>query len=205
MILRSCLSVRQSDFLTFLHQIRWRNSYFVAAFCRLVKRKLTKLINRKAFFRWTFCNMFTVILLLSGRGAGSLHRFWFCLFKVDAEMPSVPEQPGTSSLPTWPPRRLCHWRRTAAAGFSSSPPPAVRPAAPPGASVRPAGLAGSPRTAAKQLPKNTQQDIQFNINSSNCLVVNWLSKSFKYQYIGCTFLYCCVFSSFCFYYCLLFP
>ena len=88
--------------------------------------------------------------LLSPLAASSLHQIVSCPFKVDAEMPSVPGRPGTSSLPTWPPRRLCHWRRTAAAGIAASPPPAAPPETPPAASAGPAALVGSPRTARKE-------------------------------------------------------
>lgn len=66
--------------------------------------------------------------------------------EAGAETPSVPGRPGTSSLPTWPPRQLCHWRRTAAAGTAALPPPAAPPETPPAACEGPGALVGSPRT-----------------------------------------------------------
>lgn len=45
-------------------------------------------------------NMFTVVLLLTECTIGFLHQIVCCVFKVGAEMPSVPGRPGTSSLPT---------------------------------------------------------------------------------------------------------
>lgn len=93
-------------------------------------------------------NVFTVaLLLIECTSSFPYARLCPVPLKVDAETPSVPVQPGTSSLPTWPPRPLCHWRRTAAAATVASPPLAAPPETPPAASWGPAAPAGSPRTA----------------------------------------------------------
>lgn len=77
--------------------------------------------------------------------------------KVGAETPSVPGRHGTSSLPTWPPRRLCHWRRIAAVGIAAPPPPAAPLETPPAASARPAALDVSRRTARTGCRQNNHQ------------------------------------------------
>lgn len=76
---------------------------------------------------------------------------------MGAETPSVPGRHGTSSLPTWPPRRLCHWRRIAAVGIAAPPPPAAPLETPPAASARPAALDVSRRTARTGCRQNNHQ------------------------------------------------
>ncbi len=135
-------------------------------------------------------NMFTVTLLLTECTTCFLHQIVSCPFKVRTETPSVPVRPGTSSLPTWPPRRLCHWRRTAAVGVVSPPPPAAPLETPPAASAGPAAPAGSLQTARREfreknkkrrhlgkvIPAHTQTHMNMASSASSFLI--WMSLVF---------------------------
>lgn len=81
-----------------------------------------------------------------------------CLFKVGAVVPSVPGQPGTSSLPISPPRQLCRWRRTAAVGIAAPPPPSAPHGTPPAAFAGPAVSDGSLPPAHIGFRQRTNQD-----------------------------------------------
>lgn len=115
---------------------------------------------------------------LAERLANSLHQIVSCPFKENAEVPSVPAQPGTSSLPTWPPRQLCHWRRTAAVGTAASPPPAAPLWTPPAAFEGPAALSGSLQAAQERFTHKPKQiheiwEINLSVSLTSCCNPGW--------------------------------
>lgn len=97
--------------------------------------------------------------------------------KVGAETPSVPGRHGTSSLPTWPPRRLCHWHRIAAVGIAAPPPPAAPLETPPAASARPAALDVSRRTARTGFRQNNHQNHTLWTNTLRILILKTVIRS----------------------------
>lgn len=112
--------------------------------------------------------------------------------KVGAETPSVPGRHGTSSLPTWPPRRLCHWRRIAAVGIAAPPPPAAPLETPPAASARPAALDVSRRTARTGFRQNNHQKHTLWTNTLRILILKTVIRStrvlFSLNHLGMNLL-----------------